>query len=50
MAAALAKGYSQLRRSACLFVTLGSAWGARSKTRGHDDFRRAAHCLEASGV
>ena len=34
MAEALAAGHSQLRRSSCLFVTLGSACRPRSKTRG----------------
>jgi hypothetical protein len=33
VAEALAAGHSQLRRSSCLFVTLGSAWSPRSKTR-----------------
>ena len=31
VAEALAAGHSQLRRSSCLFVTLGSAWSARFK-------------------
>jgi len=34
MAEALAAGHSQLRRSSCLFVTLGSACRPRSNTRG----------------
>ena len=32
VADALAAGHSQLRRSSCLFVTLGSAWSPQSKT------------------